>query len=148
MPSIRIPRIVRPDVLSNLKSSSIFALLQPFESYFTQRGVALKDIFNDRSVRDSLVAIIASPTPTTPPLLVEQLELLDLIANPLHGISFEEGYEKMVAGLLEPDDSQDDLHVKILLHAPEIAWREFDRQAITLFLFPLRSIALLFSRRR
>ena len=130
MPSIRIPRIVRPDVLSNLKSSSIFALLQPFESYFTQRGVALKDIFNDRSVRDSLVAIIASPTPTTPPELVEQLELLDLIANPLHGISFEEGYEKMVAGLLEPDDSQDDLHVKILLHAPEIAWREFDRQAL------------------
>jgi hypothetical protein len=130
MPSIRIPRIVRPDVLSNLKSSSIFALLQPFESYFMQRGFALKDIFTDRSALDSLVAIIASPNPSTPPELVEQLELLDLIANPLHGISFEEGYDKLVARLLETDDSQDDLNVKILLHAPEIAWREFDRQAL------------------
>jgi len=130
MPSIRIPRLVRPDVLSNLKPSSIFALLQPFECYFMQRGVALKDIFTDRSALDSLVAIIASPTPTTPPELVEQLELLDLISNPLHGICFEEGYDKVVARLLEPDDSQDDLHVKILLHAPEIAWREFDRQAL------------------
>lgn len=95
-----------------------------------QRGVALNDILTKRSVLESLVAIIASPTPSTPPELIEQLELLDLIANPLHGISFEEGYEKIVAGLLEPNDSQDDLHVKILLHAPEIAWREFDRQAL------------------
>ena len=95
-----------------------------------QRGVALKDIFTDRSALDSLVAIIASPNPSTPPELVEQLELLDLIANPLHGISFEEGYDKLVARLLETDDSQDDLNVKILLHAPEIAWREFDRQAL------------------
>jgi hypothetical protein len=130
MPSIRIPRIVRPDVLSNLKSSSIFALLQPFECYFMQRGFALKDIFTDRSALDSLVAIIASPNPSTPPELVEQLELLDLITNPLHGISFEEGYDKLVARLLEADDSQDDLNVKILLQAPEIAWREFDRQAL------------------
>ena len=130
MPSIRIPRLVRPDVLSNLKTSSIVALLQPFDSYFMQRGVVLKDLITDRSALDSLVAIIASPNPNTPPELVEQMELLDLIANPLHGISFEEGYDKLVARLLEPDDSQDDLHVKILLHAPEIAWREFDRQAL------------------
>jgi hypothetical protein len=31
---------------------------------------------------------------------------------------------------LEPDDSAEDLAVKILLHAPDVAWREFDRRVL------------------
>ena len=130
MPSIRIPRIVRPGVLANLKPKNIVALLRPYESYFAQREVALQDVLSDTTALESLVAVIASPTQNTPPEMVEQLELLDLISDPQSGISFEEGYDKLVESLLEPDDSQDDLAVKILLHAPEIAWREFDRQAL------------------
>jgi hypothetical protein len=74
--------------------------------------------------------VIASPVDSTPPDLVERLELLDLISDPHGGINFEDGYEELVKRLREKDDSDEDLAVKILTHAPEIAWREFDRQAL------------------
>ena len=130
MPSIRLPRIVRPGVLSNLKPSSIHRLLQPFDAYFQSRMVDLSTITTKESTLQEIVAVIASPIESTPPELVEQLELLDLISDPQSSISFEDGYEKIVAHLLEPDDSSEDLAVKILIHAPEIAWRIFDRQAL------------------
>jgi hypothetical protein len=130
MPSIRTPRIVRPGVLANLKPKNIVALLRPYEAYFAQREVALQDVLSDTTALESLVAVIASPTQNTPPEMVEQLELLDLISDPQSGINFEDGYDKIVEKILEPDDTSDDLAVKILLHFPEIAWREFDRQAL------------------
>jgi hypothetical protein len=130
MPSIRLPRIVRPGVLSNLKPSSIHRLLKPFDAYFQSRMVDLSTITTKESTLQEIVAVIASPIESTPPELVEQLELLDLISDPQSGINFEDGYEQIVARLLEPDDSSEDLAVKILIHAPEIAWRVFDRQAL------------------
>jgi hypothetical protein len=79
---------------------------------------------------DEVVAVLASPTESTPPELVERLELLDLIADPTTGINFEDAYDGLVGRWLEPDDSSEDLAVKILLHAPDVAWREFDRRAL------------------
>ncbi len=130
MPSIRLPRIVRPGVLSNLKASSILRLLQPYRDYFQSRNVDFASLTSKDSTLQEVVAVIAAPIESTPPDLVEQLELLDLISDPQSGISFEDGYEQIVTRLLEPDDSAEDLAVKILIHAPEIAWRVFDRQAL------------------
>jgi hypothetical protein len=130
MPSIRLPRIVRPGVLSNLKPLSILRFLESFDAYFQSRSVDLATITTHESTMRDVVAVIASPVESTPAELVEQLELLDLISDPQSGISFEDGYEQVVARLLEPDDSAEDLAVKILIHAPEIAWRVFDRQAL------------------
>jgi hypothetical protein len=130
MPSIRIPRIVRPGVLSHLKPASILSLLSPFEAYFKARGAPLDCLRDPKPVLDEIVSVIASPVETTPPELVERLELLDLICDPQSGINFEDGYEALVKRLRDHTDSNEDLAVKILIHAPEIAWREFDRQAL------------------
>jgi hypothetical protein len=130
MPSIRTPRLVRPGVLSNLKPSNIVSLLSPFAAYFASRGASLDQIGNSKAALDTVVSIITSPVESTPPELVERLDLLDLISDPQSGINFEDGYEALVARLLESDDSTEDLAVKILMHAPDVAWREFDRQAL------------------
>jgi hypothetical protein len=130
MPSIRTPRIVRPGVLSNLKPSSIFSLLSPFSAYFAARGAPLDCLDAQRPILDEIVSVITSPVEATPSELVERLELLDLISDPQSGINFEDGYEALVKRLRENDDSDEDLAVKILIHAPDIAWREFDRQAL------------------
>jgi hypothetical protein len=130
MPSIRTPHIVRPGVLSNLKPSSIFSLLSPFSAYFAARGAPLDCLDAQRPILDEIVSVITSPVEATPSELVERLELLDLISDPQSGINFEDGYEALVKRLRENDDSDEDLAVKILIHAPDIAWREFDRQAL------------------
>lgn len=130
MPTIRQPRLVRPDVLSRLKRSSIVALLSPYSDYFSARGAPLTEINNSETSLDAVVSVIASPVETTPPELVERLELLDLISDPQSAINFEDGYGDLVAKFRENDDTAADLAVKILIHAPEIAWREFDRQAL------------------
>lgn len=67
---------------------------------------------------------------STPADLVERLELLNLISDPQSGINFKDDYQALVKRLRGPDDSDEDLAVNILIHAPEIAWREFDRQAL------------------
>jgi hypothetical protein len=130
MPSIRTPRIVRPGVLSNLKPSSVFTLLRPFADYFAARGASLDCLATQKPVLDDIVSVITSPVESTPAELVERLELLDLISDPQSGINFEDGYEALVKRLRDKDDSDEDLAVKILIHAPDIAWREFDRQAL------------------
>lgn len=48
----------------------------------------------------------------------------------LYTINRKDGYEALVKRLRDNTDSDEDLAVKILIHAPEIAWREFDRQAL------------------
>lgn len=130
MPVIRIPRIVRPGVLSNLKPSSIAALLSPFADHFAARGAPLDCLNDPEPILDHIVSVIASPIESTPPELVERLELLDLISDSQSSINFEDGHEALVKRLREKDDSDEDLAVKILIHAPDIAWREFDRQAL------------------
>lgn len=130
MPTIRIPRIVRPGVLSNLKSSSIATLLSPFADYFAARGAPLSCLEGPKPALENIVSVITSPVESTPADLVERLELLDLISDPQSGINFEDGYEDLVKALREKDDSDEDLVVKILIHAPDIVWREFDRRAL------------------
>ncbi len=130
MPSIRPPRIVRPGVLSNLKPTSVVSLLAPFAAYFSARGAPLDLIGTSNAALDDVVSVIASPVESTPSELVERLELLDLISDPQSAVNFEDGYEGLVARLREADDSAEDLAVKILIHAPDVAWREFDRQAL------------------
>ena len=130
MPSIRIPRIVRPGALSKLKPSSIASLLCPFADYFAARGAPLDCLDAPKPVLDDIVSVITAPVESTPAELVERLEMLDLISDSQSRINFEDGYGALVKRLREKDDSDEDLAVKILIHAPDIAWREFDRQAL------------------
>lgn len=130
MPSIRSTRLIRPAVLSNLKASSITALLAPFADYFAIRGAPLSRITLSRNGLEEVTSVLASPLESTPTELIERLELLDLIADPMSGINFEDSCGSLVGQWLEADDSAEDLAVKILLHAPDVAWREFDRQAL------------------
>ena len=81
MSAIRIPRIVRPGVLSHLKPSSLKALLSPFADYFARRGASLDCLRAADPVLDDVVSVIATPVESTPAELVERLELLVLLSD-------------------------------------------------------------------
>ena len=130
MPTIRCPRLVKSDVLARMKRSSVMSLLSPFADYFQSRDVPLDLILDEASSLERVVLVIASPTESTPPDLVERLELLDLISETQSMLNFEAEYHDLVNSCRDPDDTTADLAVKILLKAPAIAWREFDRQAL------------------
>jgi hypothetical protein len=127
MSTFRPTQLVRPQVLSRLKRSSILALLNPFSDHLASRGISLSAFADDKEPLAPLIAVLAAPTESTPPELVERLELLDMIRS--SALVFEEGHSSLVERHLAKDDSTGDLAVKILIHAPEVAWREFDRRA-------------------
>jgi hypothetical protein len=130
MPTIRHPRLVRPSVLSGLKRTSIEALFAPFAGYFASRGAPIDAIANEATPLDALISVLASPVESTPADLIERLELLDLISDSRSALNFEDGYGALVARFREDGDTAADLAVKILLHEPAVAWREFNRQAL------------------
>jgi len=130
MPTIRPPRLIKPGVLANMKRSSVRDLLSPFTPYFAGRGIELSEAGSEDFDLNQLFEVLASPTESTPPELVERLDLLDLIAETQSTLSFEEEFHELVSRLREADDTAADLAVKILIEAPEIAWREFDRRAL------------------
>jgi hypothetical protein len=123
-------KLVRPDVLSELSRTSIVALLAPFADYFAARGAPLDAIADERTPIHDVMLVVATPSESTPAELVERLEMLDLISDAQSSLNFEEGHAALVENLREEGDSTADLAVKILLHEPSVAWREFSRQAL------------------
>jgi len=130
MSKITRPRIVRPEILTRLKRENLHSFLGPFHLYFHQRGVPLDALRDPEDPLEELCAVLASPTESTPAELVERLELLDLIAHSESALHFEDGYNALVASLRNEGDSIEDLAAKIIVTAPDVAWREFDRQAL------------------
>lgn len=130
MSKISRPRILRPEILTRLKRQNLMTLLRPFDRYFAQRGVPLHDLNESDLPLAELCAVLASPSESTPPDLVERLELLDLIAHADSALHFEDGYASLIKSLREEGDSIEDMAAKIILTAPDVAWREFDRQAL------------------
>jgi len=130
MPTIQRPRLLKADVLNGMKPSSIAALLSPHAGYFQSRGIAIDQVTQPRFDYNALATVLAFSTEQTPPRLVEQLEMLDLISDSQSTLNFETEYHEIVQKFRELDDSPADLAVKILLNAPEVALREFNRQAL------------------
>jgi hypothetical protein len=130
MPTIRRPRLLKAGVLNEMKPSSIAALLSPHAGYFQTRGITIDQVTEPRFDFTALANVLAFSTEQTPPRLVEQLDLLDLISDSQSALNFETEYHDAIQSLREDDDSPADLAVKILLNAPEIALREFNRQAL------------------
>jgi len=131
MPTIRRPRLLKTDVLRGMKPSSIAALLSPYADYLGRRGITIAHLGTPHFDFPALSAVLAVSTEQTPPALVEQLDVLDLISNSQSTLNFEAEYHEIVQRLREPDDGAPDIAVKILLHAPDIALQEFDRQALS-----------------
>ena len=77
-----------------------------------------------------LAQVLASHRCDTPPELVEQLELVALLASSSTVQQLELDCDDVLARLRTADDSPADIAVKLLKSAPELAWREFDRQAL------------------
>lgn len=130
MPTIRRPRLLKAHVLKDMKTASLTALLLPHAGYFRMRGVSIEQIGDPEFDFDALAAVLAYSNEGTPPLLVEHLDLLDLISESQSALNFEAEYDQTVRRLREDDDGPADMAVKILLHAPEVALREFNRQML------------------
>ena len=130
MPTIRRPRLLKTDVLRAMNSSNLVSLLNPFTDYLAGHGIQLKDVGQDGYDFNELAAVLACPSEATPPDLVEKLEMLDLISDGQSTLNFEDEYQELVSRLIEEGDTTADIAVKILLTRPEVAYREFDRQAL------------------
>ena len=143
MPTIRRPRLLKAHVLKDMKPASLTALLLPHAGYFRSRGVSIEQVGDPGFDFDALAAVLAFSNEQTPPVLVENLDLLDLISESQSALNFETEYDQTVRRLREEDDGPADMAVKILLHAPDVALYEFNRQALvsdrTLVSFRLKS---------
>ncbi len=131
MPTIRRPRLLKAGVLKDMKPASITALLSPHAGYFRTRDIPIEQVSEPGFNFAALAAVLAYSTEQTPPELVEHLDLLDLISDSQSTLNFETEYHQIVQRLRDEDDGPADVAVKILLHAPDIALREFDRQALS-----------------
>ena len=130
MPAVRQSRFAKPELLMKMKPASITTLFHPHLDYLRSRNIHLPEPIDASFDFTEFALVLATPTEFTPPALIEHLELLDLISETQSILNFEEEYHQVVQKYREPDDSPADLAVKILVHAPQIAWREFDRQAL------------------
>lgn len=113
-----------------MNPANLVALLTPFSAYFRERDIDLTHIPDEGYDFGGLAAVLACPLETTPPDLVEKLEMLDLISDGQSTLNFEDEYQELVGRIVEEGDTAADIAVKILLERPEVAYREFDRQAL------------------
>lgn len=130
MPTIRRPRLLKAGVLKDMKPASLTALLAPHAEYFRSRGVSIEQVAEPDFDFAALAAVLAFSTEQTPPELVENLDLLDLISESQSSLNFEAEYHQIVQSLRDDTDGQADVAVKILLHAPDVALREFNRHSL------------------
>lgn len=130
MPTIRRPRLLKAGVLKDMKPASLTALLTPHAGYFRKRGTPIEQVSEPGYDFAALAAVLAFSTEQTPPELVENLDLLDLISESQSNLNFEVEYHQIVQSLRDDTDGPADVAVKILLHAPDVALREFNRQSL------------------
>lgn len=69
-----------PEVLRKLKPASLLALLESHRSYLTSRNLTLPSAAESFDY-DALSAVLASPNESSPPELVESLEMIDLLTK-------------------------------------------------------------------
>ncbi len=130
MPTVKPPKFSRPALLGKLKPSSIHDLFSPYRGYLGSRGIDLPEKRASPPDVEALALVLATPTAATPPALCEELELLDILADPQCVFDFEDNHGALVAKLRADDDSPGDLALKILRKAPDDAWRAFDKKAV------------------
>lgn len=130
MPKVKPTKFSRPDLLGKLKPSSLYELFNPYRSYLDRRGFLMPDTSANSMDVEALALVLATPTAATPPRLCEELELLDILAEPQCVFDFEDHHAALVAKLREDDDAPGDLALKIILQAPDDAWRAFDKKAV------------------
>ena len=130
MPTIQRPRLLKADTLRSMNPQNLERLLFPFYAYFESRDLDLNGLIVGGFDFDRLAAILASARDNTPPRLIEQIDTLDLISNSQSLLNFETEYHDAVKLLHEEGDTEADLAVKLLLDYPDVASREYDRQAL------------------
>lgn len=129
MPAVRPTCFSRPDVLRKMNLASIRALLAPFEDYLAKQGVVFPIELETEFQQHQLATVLGSHSASTPPDLVERLEMISLLHGSQSTLQFEEDHAELLAQCRGENDSPADVAVKMFLKAPLIVWREFDRQA-------------------
>lgn len=130
MPTIKPPKFGRPELLRRLSPASRSSLLHPFRAYFHGRGCPLPAEFDDHADYEAISLVLMSSDEHSPADLIETLEMLELLSDPQCMLDFELSAGEAVGRLRDPADSAGDIAIKLLRHAPEVAWRVFDRRAL------------------
>jgi len=132
MAAVRPTCFCRPDLLRRMKPACVLLLFAPasHRKYLADRGIVLPEDLDESYDFVPLGLVLSNHRSDTPPQLVEELELLAMIANSQSTFHFEEECQEIVRQHMEDGETFADLAVKILRHAPHIAWKEFDRRAL------------------
>ena len=130
MPKVTPAKFSRPNVLKKVKPANLLAVLKPFRGYLTERGFVWPKSDKEPIDYGNLAKVLTSPRPDTPPELVDNLELIDILADDQQLFEFEGDYHALVSELQEPEDTAADIALKILLYSPDVAWRAFDKRAV------------------
>jgi hypothetical protein len=129
MSSVRPTSFSRPDFLPRLKSSSIHLLLAPYANYLAARGITLPETIPPEFDFTELALVLGDHNQNTPTQLVDEMELLEMfVANKT--LALDDDHAEILSRVREPDDTPDDIAIKILRQDSRIVWREFDRRAV------------------
>ena len=129
MAAVRPTCFSRPDLLRKMHVGTVRALLEPFAPYLSKQGIVFPIELETEFQQHQLATALAAHTASTPPELVERLEMISLLNGTQSTLQFEEDYADLLAECRGADDTPLDTAVKMFLRAPHIVWREFDRQA-------------------
>src|SRR5437660_342283 len=130
MPKVKPPKFARPGLLRKLKPSSLLDLFNPYRSYLASRSFDLPDSTDAQFDIEALGLVLATPIAATPPELLEELEMLEILAEPQCLFDFEDHHIELVKRLRADGDSEADIALKILRQEPDTAWEAFDKRAI------------------
>ena len=119
MAAVRPTCFCRPDLLRRMKPACVLLLFAPAShcKYLSRRGIVLPPDLDESYDFDPLGLVLSNHRSDTPPQLVEELELLAMIANSQSAFHFEEECQEIVRQHFEDGDTFADLAVKILATA-------------------------------
>jgi len=129
MATFTLRRFAKQETLKSINRENLLALLDRYDKYFSDRGVALKTDPGEDLDYEGISNVLMTPDETTPPGMVDDLFFVDEMATPetmdvlLGEIAKLPPAERKKIEL-GPDPTPADVAVKVRLYAPAIMERK------------------------
>jgi hypothetical protein len=115
-------------ILARLSQSNLAGLLAPHAEFLASIDLSPECLAAEAGLEDLRARLLGGTQPL-PADLAEKLDWLEALSNSEGIRRLEDGHTTLVERLRDPSDSAEDLAVKVVLAAPEVASHECFRQA-------------------